>query len=478
MELTKHIKNKTLIAICLFLMSISASAQTSVWNGGRDLWSSGSGTSNDPYLIESAENLAFLAYMVNKGFKTDDMYFRLVTDIDLKGDEGNYWEPIGLGDRWFYEDGCDRGILDANTSFNGHFDGGYHHIFNISVDETHTNAGLFGSVCGRDGDYAVIENVFVASGSIKGDNCGGIVGKGSYINISCCWNGTDIEGNNGGGIIGDASDFSINNCYNTGYVSGNIAGGIIGVAQNTKQMSNSYNVGEVSNTGFFDCLLGQTINDTANVENCHYLNSCGQSDYGTSQDDFFMKSMEFVNILNSNNPQLIWACDANSLNNGYPILAKDIFVIEATVNLAIGGVVEGSGYYGYGATCTVTANANPEYCFIGWEESGSIILTDSIYSFTVTENKTLIANFVDCDDIDENSTTVRVFPNPATDCIFVLGTNILNIKIINMFGQVIDEFDGKKQNSKYIDVKKYPAGTYFIKISLTSTNTLVKLVKL
>ena len=94
MELTEMPKGKILVAILLVLSGMMSSAQTSVWVGNRALWSSGSGTESDPYLIESAGNLAYLAYMVNKGFDTEGMSFRLTTDIDLNGSEDRPWEPI------------------------------------------------------------------------------------------------------------------------------------------------------------------------------------------------------------------------------------------------------------------------------------------------------------------------------------------------------------------------------------------------
>lgn len=78
---------KIYIIITLLMTGIIAEAQTSVWNGSRRLWTNGEGTESNPFLIESAENLAFLSYMVNKGVDTHGLYFALTTDIDLNGSE-------------------------------------------------------------------------------------------------------------------------------------------------------------------------------------------------------------------------------------------------------------------------------------------------------------------------------------------------------------------------------------------------------
>ena len=165
-NLMKLNKMKRLIAILmLVLKGMTAVAQTSVWDGNRALWTHGEGTENNPYLIESAAHLAYLAYMVNKGFETYGLHFRLTTDIDLNGSEDQQWIPIGLGNRWFNEDGCDRGTQTGygffpNTSFRGHFDGGEHSVSNIYVDNESYYAGLFGSAVGIDSDHpAVIENL-------------------------------------------------------------------------------------------------------------------------------------------------------------------------------------------------------------------------------------------------------------------------------------------------------------------------------
>ena len=50
---------KTIAIIAFFCVGLMAGAQTSVWDGSRAIWTRGNGTENDPYLIESAQNLAF-----------------------------------------------------------------------------------------------------------------------------------------------------------------------------------------------------------------------------------------------------------------------------------------------------------------------------------------------------------------------------------------------------------------------------------
>ena len=69
--------------------------------------------------------------------------------------------------------------------------------------------------------------------------------------------------------------------------------------------------------------------------------------------------------------------------------------VNAIPNLEEGGTVTGTGTYEDGAECTLTATANEGYVFVNWTENGEEVSTDAIYTFTVTGNRSLVANFAD-----------------------------------------------------------------------------------
>ena len=69
------------------------------------------------------------------------------------------------------------------------------------------------------------------------------------------------------------------------------------------------------------------------------------------------------------------------------------FTITASANPAEGGLVTGGGTYTQGTTCTLTATANEGYSFVNWTENGQIISTNATYSFTVTGDRSVVANF-------------------------------------------------------------------------------------
>ena len=53
----------------------------------------------------------------------------------------------------------------------------------------------------------------------------------------------------------------------------------------------------------------------------------------------------------------------------------------------------GSGNFNYGETCVVTATPNTDYNFVNWTENGTTVSSDASYSFTVTGDRDLVANF-------------------------------------------------------------------------------------
>lgn len=67
--------------------------------------------------------------------------------------------------------------------------------------------------------------------------------------------------------------------------------------------------------------------------------------------------------------------------------------INVSANPTNGGSVSGGGVYYYGQSCTVYANANSDFTFANWTENGNQISTNANYTFTVTSNRNLVANF-------------------------------------------------------------------------------------
>ena len=105
------------------------------------------------------------------------------------------------------------------------------------------------------------------------------------------------------------------------------------------------------------------------------------------------------------------------------------YTITATANPTEYGTVTGAGTYNYGSTCTLTAAANTGYIFINWTKDDTVVSTNSTYSFTVTEDADLVANF-----------EVRVgLPGDANDDGTVNSHDIV-ITVNYIFGATPEEF--------------------------------------
>ena len=86
-----------------------------------------------------------------------------------------------------------------------------------------------------------------------------------------------------------------------------------------------------------------------------------------------------------------------------------IYTITVSANPTNGGTVTGGGTYNQGQSCTVTATANTGFNFTNWTENGSVVSTNASYTFNVTSNRNLVANFT----AQPQTYTITVSANPT-----------------------------------------------------------------
>ena len=85
------------------------------------------------------------------------------------------------------------------------------------------------------------------------------------------------------------------------------------------------------------------------------------------------------------------------------------YTINVSANPNNGGNVSGGGSYQEGQSCTVVATPNANYTFTNWTEGGTVVSTNASYTFNVTANRTLVANFT----YVTPTYTITVSANPA-----------------------------------------------------------------
>ena len=296
-----------LAALAWIAVPVSARAEgetVDTWDGTAVAFTKGNGTEDDPWRIENAEQLAYLAQQVNNGTDYEKGHFLLVSDLDLSGKE---WTPIGT----------------HGKSFWGGFDGGGHTITGMTITGERDYVGLFGDCHNFTATSSYIKRVTVKGAKISGYNyVGAIAGEGANISdcysientiranrrvggvcgnltgsISGCYNSSSVSGNStAGGIMGNANYGGsgigvIRYCYNIGTVTvsqrDSYVGGITGVAANKYDISNCLNCGKITGKGKnVGGIAGSTESNYINfIGNCYYNSDLNNAGVGEGASD-------------------------------------------------------------------------------------------------------------------------------------------------------------------------------------------------
>ena len=298
-----------LAALAWIAVPVSARAEgetVDTWDGTAVAFTQGRGTKEEPWLIENAEQLAYLAQQVNNGTDYEREHFLLVSDLDLSGKE---WTPIGT---------------DGNPFWGG-FGGGGHTITGMKITGKEASyVGLFGECHNFTTASSYIKSVTVKGANISGKSfVGAIAGVGANIsdcysienticarrqvggvcgsligNISGCYNSSSVSGiSTAGGIMGTASyEGNVGNgvvqyCYNIGAVTvsqqDSYVGGITGASANRYDISNCLNCGKITGNGKnVGGIAGSTdSNDMNFIGNCYYNSDLNNAGVGEGASD-------------------------------------------------------------------------------------------------------------------------------------------------------------------------------------------------
>ncbi|MCR5013951.1 MAG: choice-of-anchor J domain-containing protein [Bacteroidales bacterium] len=87
--------------------------------------------------------------------------------------------------------------------------------------------------------------------------------------------------------------------------------------------------------------------------------------------------------------------------------AATYYTVSATASPTAGGTISGTGSYAENSTATLVATPAAGYQFSKWTKNGTQVSTNATYSFTVTGNTSLVANFA------KKSYTITASANPS-----------------------------------------------------------------
>lgn len=191
------------------------------------VFAGGSGTLEDPYLIETPQQLITFGNMVNEGRSFEKQYIRQENDLDMTD---HTLAPIGK----------------ADAPFEGTYDGGGHVIRNLTIEGKDTDdIGLFSVMNGS------VYNLGLEGGSLSGGNCGAIVASSSNSRgkIVNCYTDISVQGMRAGGLADNFAG-SVWNSFCAGRLSGIESAGAISY-NNTKDICKVFYSEENSKSVFY-----------------------------------------------------------------------------------------------------------------------------------------------------------------------------------------------------------------------------------
>jgi hypothetical protein len=510
--------------LSIFVMALTFNVvATNVWDGSSESWTQGDGTYYNPYRIETAAQLAYLAEKVNEGYQStgqgvfEGERFLLMDDLDLNNLN---WTPIGNVD------------YDMNGFyFAGFFDGAYHQVENLQIQTNADVSGLFAAV---GGEVGCVCNLSV-SGTVNSTGIGasGVVGgiAGHAVVSRCCFSGSVSVTNIGnfcgaagvvagvqngrviecsssasitvtntnfmgaavaGGVVCFArEDAFIQHCYNTGTVTASamlmgISAGILGATVESANVNiySSYNVGSISGStsggvfGMVSPIDPTKAENEIQVSNCYFLTSAsGNNGYGTGMAAEEMQTEEFKNQLDQSAHAFVMD---NGTNNGYPIHGLASFVLfeasDITPHTAMlsAWIHEGNDYF---------ARAYFKYHKLDDTDWIEVDVTTDGYVEAVLEELeedtyyeyTMVCEFGDSiwlecgpfkifqtgyDAVNEKVLSVMVYPNPASETLYIQCLESTEVQVFNALGQKVKTF----KNVNEINVSDWVEGMYLLRI--------------
>ena len=304
MKRMKLIKNRGIASVTAFSLALALTVTSvlgsslgtlTVRAAGGTL--SGSGTAEDPYIIEDAEDLWTFANMLRGSTSHLSDCAKIADGVTMIDVSDEMWQ--GIPSNMTMPDGY-RGTFDGNGATikltmakNNDYQVGFFNtldaggvIKNVTIDGSVSGNYDVGGVCGRN-EGTIIDCNNKADVSGKNDRVGGIAGScmdGGKLSVSKTMsNSGQIEaGSRVGGIVGYCSKASIEGdgeLLNTGMVHSRdvYAGGIIGKAEtktSVKIAGAAKNTADINGPGYAGGIIGQmTSSDLLQIQAGSILNA-------------------------------------------------------------------------------------------------------------------------------------------------------------------------------------------------------------
>ena len=154
------------------------------------------------------------------------------------------------------------------------------------------------------------------------------------------------------------------------------------------------------------------------------------------------------------------------------------YKVTASVNNENFGTVTGSGNYKHGDNVKLTAVSKAGYVFVNWTENGEVVSEEAEYSFTITTDRDLVANFVSTESISEISSSMNIYPNPVNDKLYIeTEVEVEKLVVYDIYGRHQVAETPSRQGYLTIDFSNLTSGVYFVKIVTDNGNVVKRIVK-
>ena len=107
----------------------------------------------------------------------------------------------------------------------------------------------------------------------------------------------------------------------------------------------------------------------------------------------FTNWTEGVNIVSTSANYIFVISGNRTLVANFTEVPPSQFAVNLSSNPPLGGTTTGGGSFNSGVSVSVTATPNVGYTFTNWTESGTIVSAVAGYTFNITGNRVLVANF-------------------------------------------------------------------------------------
>lgn len=372
------------------MLALALQATAQVWDGAASTtWTNGDGSENNPYLIETPAQLAYLSAQVGSGNAFAGKYFRQMNDLNMGDKE---FPVIGKYDK--STDSQTQQTVDNSCYFKGTFDGNHKTIDHLLITKAPEATGSIGGqpvslggvalfACSTEG--TVIKNITIGKNSkiaVDGEVVGSIIGKMEGGLLENCINLSPVSASTiGGGLVGATTDASIirycankgtvtlagmvcggivgqtekgttiQACYNTGTVTSNYVycGGIVGLTFDNSVVKNCYNTGKVTGVANFlgkpHAIIGENDGGKAISADNYYVKELSNVDdpLATDVTEAELKANEILEKLNKNLDAKSFVADSKNQNNGFPVFAWEqgevtgVAAVQTSADIALNG---------------------------------------------------------------------------------------------------------------------------------------------